>query len=819
MDSNQISEIKGLETCTNLEDFYLRESQISEIKGLKTLTNLTTLSLAKNQISEIKGLEALINLTNLYLYDNKIREVKGLETLPQLIRLDLRENKIHEIPLFFLALKKRIDWFQKYGYNKSEGMYIAKNPIIPPPPEIIQQGNKAIQTFLEELQQTKPLNETKVILVGQGASGKTSLVKRLLKQDFDPKEKQTHGINIFKKSFPVEGESLRVNFWDFGGQEIMHATHQFFLTKRCLYVLVLDSRKDAKAEYWLKYIENFGGNAPVLVVLNKMDENPSFEVNREFLSQKYPAIQNYYKISCQNGEGIAVLKKDLLQQLWNLELRNTPFPTHWWKVKDYFQRMKKDYISYRDYQEVCRKHHVHKPHAQDVLLSFLNDLGIVLNYQNLKKQQYFTQVLNPLWLTNAVYRVINSPKVAATNGQFAVEELGDIINDTRYQQSKKISLKGLAEIFNNTIYEQTGKTSKNLHIDPEQFRFIVAMMEEFELTYQMENRQYMIPELLPTKQQLYDFGGAPKILRFIIEYPDFLPTAIVPRLIVKMHKYIYANQVWKTGMVLEEQLIFKSIANVVLDEESQKFIIEIAGERCRDFLTFIRETVKDIHKDYQHLEVAEWIPLPDLHKGEELLVEYDELLGYEESNMDTYFSGKLKKKYSVSDLLNGVENPEHRKEMPLVSIFVSYAEEDEDFKNALSKHLKPLTRLKKATLWDAQCILAGTKISKERNQRLEEADIVLCLISANFISTDFAYDVELKEALKAHKQGKKVVVPIRVKECLCDELPVFQLKSLPAKDWVTNVDNESAWTEVARGIEEVIERMQEKKMRGRRDWF
>ncbi|MGB1243581.1 MAG: GTP-binding protein [Chitinophagales bacterium] len=309
------------------------------------LTNLTVLDLSRNQIGEIGGLDALANLTVLSLSRNQISEIGGLDALANLTRLDLHNNQISEIPPSLLKLKQAIYWKLPSENDYKEGIYLKNNPLTTPPPEIVKKGNSAIQTFLEELQYTKPLNEVKVILVGQGASGKTSLVKRLLKQDFDAKEKQTHGINILKKSFRTKGESLQVNFWDFGGQEIMHATHQFFLTKRCLYVLVLDSRKDAKAEYWLKYIENFGGNAPVLVVLNKMDENPSFEVNREFLSKKYPAIQNYYKISCHNEEGIPALKKDLLKQLWNLELRNTPFPTHWWKVKDYFQKMKKDYIN------------------------------------------------------------------------------------------------------------------------------------------------------------------------------------------------------------------------------------------------------------------------------------------------------------------------------------------------------------------------------------------------------------------------------------------------------------------------------------------
>ena len=86
------------------------------------------------------------------------------------------------------------------------------------------------------------LNEAKVLLVGQGGVGKTSLVKRLVDGGFDPEENKTEGIDIRKWHVEVDGERIRLNVWDFGGQEIMHATHQFFLTKRSLYLLLWDAR-------------------------------------------------------------------------------------------------------------------------------------------------------------------------------------------------------------------------------------------------------------------------------------------------------------------------------------------------------------------------------------------------------------------------------------------------------------------------------------------------------------------------------------------------------------------------------------------------
>ncbi len=88
--------------------------------------------------------------------------------------------------------------------------------------------------------------------MGDGTAGKTSLVKQMRGRNFDKSESQTHGINIDSWEVYQDDTKIKVRLWDFGGQEIMHATHQFFLSKRSLYILVLDGRKDEKTEYGLK---------------------------------------------------------------------------------------------------------------------------------------------------------------------------------------------------------------------------------------------------------------------------------------------------------------------------------------------------------------------------------------------------------------------------------------------------------------------------------------------------------------------------------------------------------------------------------------
>src|SRR5262249_17761278 len=120
----------------------------------------------------------------------------------------------------------------------------------PKPPEEI------LNYYFSQRAGSRPLNEAKLILVGQGGVGKTSLVKTLTTGRFKSSEKSTEGIKISDWSCSLtRKEKVTLHIWDFGGQEMMHATHQFFLTARTLYLLVLNRRQgglDREADYWFR---------------------------------------------------------------------------------------------------------------------------------------------------------------------------------------------------------------------------------------------------------------------------------------------------------------------------------------------------------------------------------------------------------------------------------------------------------------------------------------------------------------------------------------------------------------------------------------
>jgi internalin A len=236
------------------------------------------------------------------------------------------------------------------------------------------------------------LNELKVLLVGEGDVGKTSLLNRLVHNTFNPAETKTPGINIRKQwQLPQGNPSLRLNLWDFGGQRVMHSSHQFFLTKRSLYLLVIDNRKNEQqngVEYWLKLIETYGGDSPVIIIGNCADEHP-LQVKERTLRKKYPQIKKVIATSCQDGTGINDLCQAIAEQINNIPHVRDPIPTAWLDIKNQLEGMQSgyDFISYEKYQDICIKSGIADPRYQKNLAGILNDLGVVLNFQDDSRHQ------------------------------------------------------------------------------------------------------------------------------------------------------------------------------------------------------------------------------------------------------------------------------------------------------------------------------------------------------------------------------------------------------------------------------------------------
>ena len=108
---------------------------------------------------------------------------------------------------------------------------------------------------------SEPLNEVKLLLVGHGRVGKTCLSKALRGEPHDEREKETPGIERHVLELPSGKSMIRAHVCDFGGQEFLHHTHQFFFSERSIYVIVLigrQGRAEPEAEYWLRLVRTYG---------------------------------------------------------------------------------------------------------------------------------------------------------------------------------------------------------------------------------------------------------------------------------------------------------------------------------------------------------------------------------------------------------------------------------------------------------------------------------------------------------------------------------------------------------------------------------
>ncbi|MGB3493322.1 MAG: leucine-rich repeat domain-containing protein, partial [Elainellaceae cyanobacterium] len=608
--SNQIKEIsESIAQLQNLTTLYLRDNQIKEIpECIAQLRNLTKLYLEQNQIKEIpECIAQLQNLTTLNLRDNQIKEIpECIESLPKLKKLDLRRNPLPISP-------ELLGSPQIYGDPGSiEGIF----------------------NYLRQLRSGKvrPLNEAKLLLVGQGSVGKTSLINRLIDQSFDPHESQTDGLSVRNWGIHVNSKDVRLNVWDFGGQEIYHATHQFFLTKRSLYLLVCNCRTsedENRIEYWLKLIQSFGGESPVIIIGNKKDEQP-FDINRKALLAKYPNIKAILETSCPANEGIDELREAITREVGEMSDVYNLLPLSWFEVKEQLEAMDRDFISYGEYIGICYQNQISEEQNQNQIIDLFHRLGLVLNFRDHPILQG-TNVLNPDWVTQGIYALLSDDDLKTeSKGILIYDDLSRVLDPQRYPVQRH--------------------------------RYLTELMQEFQLCFVLDCSppQFLIPGLLP-KEEPEDTQLDGDTLDFQYHY-RILPESILSRFIVLSHDKIRDQLYWRSGVMLNycEGDEVCNVARVRADFEDKKIFIAISGRENtrRIFLALIRDTFTKIHSSFGNLELSEWVPVPD-HPDHPPL-DYQEMLGLEAMGELSYPIGKLRIRVDLRKLLDGYESAEAR---------------------------------------------------------------------------------------------------------------------------------------------------------------
>jgi hypothetical protein len=143
------------------------------------------------------------------------------------------------------------------------------------------------------------------------------------------------------------------------------------------------------------------------------------------------------------------------------------------------------------------------------------------------------------------------------------------------------------------------------------------------------------------------------------------------------------------------------------------------------------------------------------------------------------------------------------------TVFVSYCHADETLKNELIKHLTPLKRLNLISDWHDRKIVAGDKWGEEISKNLESSNIILLLVSIDFINSKYCYDIEMDRALERSAEKGCVVIPVILRGCMWQHAPFADLQALPTDGKAVTAwpDQDQAFVNIAEGVKRAAEKL------------
>ncbi|MCF3570285.1 leucine-rich repeat domain-containing protein [Planktothrix agardhii 1806] len=595
---NQLTSVpESISRLTNLSELFLSYNQLTSVpESISRLTNLSTLYLGGNQLTSVpESITRLTNLSTLYLGGNQLTSVpESITRLTNLSQLDLSLNQLTSVPKSISRLTKlsQLDLSSNQLTSVPESITrltnlstldLSDNPLEDPPIEIANQGINAIREYFRQKQAgAETLYEAKLIIIGEGGAGKTTLARKIQNLDspLPNPDESTQGIDVQEWHFTMEnGADFRVNIWDFGGQEIYHATHQFFLTKRALYLLVADSRKEQPhLDYWLNVVELFSDNSPLLLIKNEVSDRP-VQIDESQLRGRFNNLKDTFATNLakyRGGEGLENIIESIKYQISELPHIGTQFPKTWIKIRTILEQDNRNYISLDEYFNICDQNGVTQGQSGDgrlTLSQFLHDLGVILHFQDEKTSLlYKTIILNPKWGTDAVYKVLDNNRVKTNLGKFNESDVSEIWQDSQY---------------NNMQGE------------------LLELMLKFKLCYRIKNSNdtYIAPQLLDSNPLQYQWNINDNLfLRY--EY-DFMPKGILTRFIVEMYRDINEPNVWRSGVILKRD---NTLAEVIETYDRREIKIRLSGTNKRGLLEIITHKLDEIHQSYERLRVKKMIP-------------------------------------------------------------------------------------------------------------------------------------------------------------------------------------------------------------------
>lgn len=799
--NNEIKTITNLEKCLNLKILYLSYNKIQKIENLDSLQFIEKLYLDNNEITKITSFESLKKLQHLDLSDNPIywvKQLKYLIHLPRLTHLNLAgiQETDMKIPKAFFRhhLKNSLNLLRGYFETTNE---------------------KSIK-----------VKEVPIILVGNPTAGKTSLRIYLKDNLFPPAENfSTHGIvcdfwqpakNVISKYIDDSSlDGVEFHFWDFGGQEYYHATHRLFFSPKAIYLVLWERKTNLNGQntikirltdkvgnvetyekqvelhsyqYWLSNIRYHAANpaeSPIILIQNKVDEIENSK-EEKYSSEMIDSIENCFtqSLSIKRAyEREKVGKTDplfesFLEKVFLLgkeHLSITAYGSKWHLIKDVIARNRMDNIWTLEkfIQELIKLDPEISPDGASSYALSLQAMGLIFYYP---EDDYLSQFvfINPSWITSVIYKILDQ-SVLESGGEFSLKHIIDKVG---------------------------GINSK----------LFIRLMKKFDLIFENEELNLFIaPQYLP--DELNDIRKSKELKRkfdnlksadFILRFENFFPNSIMLKFLSAYGSLAEEKYYWKNGIVfiLERKLVlvlFKPLEDM--------------------FHVFVEN-----HDLYvQRLIFDKIIELTGKTNNLKVGLENDHLVGYSVlqqqvkiGNLNVAMeSGKV---FACQKFAHFFENIQLVKKINKyagtdpIKIFISYSHNDIEVKEKLvNKYLKSIRNhyLNNIIIWNDAELKPGHIWNKNIKSELKNSQIVIFLLSNNFLSSEYIKKTEIIEALKDYQNRKKIIIPICIEQIPVKLIPFKDFHCLlmnkPLDEWV---NQNKAWQIIVDGIIGVIDDIQ-----------
>lgn len=553
----------------------LEHLDLSENKSLQTVEFSVLLPRLERWVCTQSGLQELVvpqlpALKWLDLRRNELARISFEGGCHSLAWLDLSHNQLEALPMKNGAILLRPEDLDGI-LPKINHLRLAKNPL----PETLlsfmenRQGNvlEIVKRYLRELEKGTPAadNECKLLLIGNGGVGKTCFKERLLGNDCPEVWDSTHGI-IIEDQFPLSDWVL--NIWDFGGQDIYHATHRLFMQANCVYLLFWDIETEAARKspplresgeercydnypltYWLDYAHSrSGGRAPLLLVQTKVNQPQHGKKDLPDIRTRYSGhftMLEFHHIDSmlpdQRKNGYRNLLNDIESAVSVLKPAGAVMPANYAEIRLQLRDLRKagrTHLDLEDYLDRAKRLDIESP--MEVLEKWLTGSGVVFYRKGLFNNQI---ILDQAWAIKAIYTIFDRNKggyyyeILSRQGRFSGGDLKRFWAEKASEAECELFLSFMLSC------ELCFETS------PDENRWERPFGE----------RTFIAPQLLPDEKPgsasivERQWNKNPKLEMMYFHYRhQFLHYGVIQSFIVRTQQLANVDDIWRNGILLEE---------------------------------------------------------------------------------------------------------------------------------------------------------------------------------------------------------------------------------------------------------------------------